>query len=75
MKYPEYQVWYHVYTSVAASMSATNLSASGVIASADAIANHALEKFRSVEDIPQTPNLDVQGIVDKVLKDATSKKK
>jgi len=78
MKYAEYQVWYHVYTSVAASMynSSANHSQQGIIEKADAVANYAVDKFRSVEDLPQAPNLnlDVQGIVDKVLKDSGKKK-
>jgi hypothetical protein len=75
MKYAEYQVWYHVYTSVAASMyTSANFLPHEIINKADAVATHAVEKFRSVEDMPQAPNLDVQGIVDKVLKDASKKK-
>jgi hypothetical protein len=55
--------------------SSANYDAQHAIMKADAIATHAVEKFKEVEDIPQAPNFDVQGIVDKVLKDASSKKK
>jgi hypothetical protein len=77
MKYPEYQVWYHVYTSVVATIFTDSASYDTQLAiiKADAIATHAVNKFKEVEDLPPAPNFDVQGLVDKVLKDATSKKK
>lgn len=67
MKYEEYQIWYHVYTSVASSIAA--LDASDVIKKADEIAVYAVNKFKEIEELPQKPNIDIQSIVDKVIKE------
>lgn len=74
MKYSEYQVWYHVYTRVATSMMrCANHNPDDVISKASRIADHALTMFKSVDDTPTMPNLDIQGLVDRVVKDAKKK--
>jgi hypothetical protein len=75
MKYSEYQVWYHVYTRVAtAMMRFANHDADVVIFKASKIADHALAMFKSVDDTPTIPkSLDIQGLVDRVVKDAKKK--
>jgi hypothetical protein len=74
MKYSEYQVWYHVYTRVAtAMMRVANYSSDDVIYKAGKIADHALNMFKSVDDTPTMPNLDIQGLVDRVVKDSKKK--
>jgi hypothetical protein len=74
MKYSEYQVWYHVYTKTAAGYSRAGYPASRIIAECDIIASHAVAMFKTVSDTPAQPNLDIQGLVDKVIKDSGKKK-
>ena len=76
MKYSEYQIWYHVYTSAISAMLSSTNPQSNVEAAADQLAMYAVTKFKEVSDVPQTtqtPSLDIQGLVDKVLKDAGKK--
>jgi len=74
MKYSEYQVWYHVYTRITtAMMKCSNYSADDVIHRAGKIADYALDRFKSVDDTPTMPNLDIQGLVDRVVKDSKKK--
>jgi hypothetical protein len=78
MKYSEYQIWYHVYTSaISAMLSSSNRPAmQDVGTEADRLATYAVTKFKEVSDVPQTtqtPSLDIQGLVDKVLKDSGKK--
>ncbi len=76
MKYSEYQIWYHVYTSAISAMLSSTNTQSNVEAAADQLAMYAVTKFKEVSDVPQTtqtPSLDIQGLVDKVLKDAGKK--
>jgi hypothetical protein len=76
MKYSEYQIWYHVYTSAISAMLSSTNPQSNVEAAADQLAMYAVTKFKEVSDVPQTtqtPSLDIQGLVDKVLKDSGKK--
>jgi hypothetical protein len=78
MKYSEYQIWYHVYTSAISSMlsSANRQVILDVETHADRLATYAVTKFKEVSDVPQTtqtPSLDIHGLVDKVLKDSGKK--
>jgi hypothetical protein len=54
-------------------MKCSNYSADDVIHRAGKIADYALDRFKSVDDTPTMPNLDIQGLVDRVVKDSKKK--
>lgn len=79
MKYAEYQVWYHTYNiAIKSELRNSTVGVSTIISDATAIADAALAKFREIEDTPPPQmgmaNFDVQGMVDKVIKEASKKK-
>jgi hypothetical protein len=82
MKYDEYQVWYHVYTTAIQALCSNiqsadpqhRLSVKEIITNANEIASHASAIFSQIEDKTNIDGINVQGIVEKVLKDATKRK-
>jgi hypothetical protein len=76
MKYEEYQIWYHVYTSIAPAVSKRAESVSDICKISDSIAQYAVDKFKQVENLPEDKksSVDLSGLVEKVLKDSLNKK-
>lgn len=82
MKYAEYQVWFHAFNNAVLGLSQHQSVSHDIIATADVIANHCVEKFREVEvpEVPELPNLggtpgasaglDLKSIVEQVAKEA-----
>ncbi len=75
MKYAEYQVWFHAFNNAVLGLAQHQTSSHDIIATAEVIANHCLEKFNAVE-IPEAPDLsniggiDLKGVVEQVAKEA-----
>ena len=85
MKYSEYQIWYHVYNSVATALAKNpsifeqlDYPEESVIQISDNIASHAVEKFSNIEDVPQTPtqpSVDIQNLINSAISDSLKKKR
>jgi hypothetical protein len=76
MKYDEYQVWYHTYNTAISSLLQSELRGNidTCIQDASKAANYALDMYRVIEDKPQTPNIDLQGLVERVASNVGKKR-
>lgn len=82
MKYEEYQVWFHAYNTATSSLLRGDFSTiDSVINRADQVANHALEKYKSVEQpkkdtkVPDGVSADFKNIVEQATKEAIKRGK
>jgi hypothetical protein len=73
MKYAEYQVWFHVFNNVVISMARSSFNSDEINTRANAVATYAVNRFSTIEDAPAVPQVDLQGIVDSVIKNAGKK--
>ena len=74
MTYQEYQVWFHAfnnaYTALCRDVSVyRKLTLMDIRIEAQEIGDLALNKFKDVK-LPETPNLDLQGLVNSVAQNA-----
>lgn len=74
MKYDEYQVWYHTYNTTISSLFRCDLTVDVCINAASKAASHAVDMYKGIEDKPQTPNIDLQGLVERVATNVTKKR-
>lgn len=65
-------MWFHAFNNAYTALCRAhnlNLTANGILSEAHKVANDALEIFKDVK-LPETTNLDLQGLVDSVAKNA-----